>query len=158
MGISVKFLETNVLVSVRKAGMFKHFRRMLYFMHQNSSYFLEQIEEIQNFISIWFLSLRSRDPGDINIVAGDVLLDRSSCTSVRRSVSAIFMHKDYNQNLENDIAIIRVCHCNLPSMGVRQLLSSSAIFSPVHGLWLTVFTRTNHWKSLWHKPKQPSTS
>ncbi|GFG39798.1 hypothetical protein Cfor_01713, partial [Coptotermes formosanus] len=48
-------------------------------------------------------------PGDIKIVAGDVNLDRSSCTSVRRSVSAIFVHENYSGNtFENDIALIRV--------------------------------------------------
>jgi len=50
-----------------------------------------------------------KGPGDINIVAGDVMMDRSSCTSVRRSVSAIFMHEEYNSvTLENDIALIRI--------------------------------------------------
>jgi len=50
-----------------------------------------------------------KGPGDFSIVAGDVMLDRSSCTSVRRSVSAIFMHKEYNTNtFENDIALIRI--------------------------------------------------
>jgi len=73
--------------------------------------FLEYVEEIRHFISIWFLSLSSKDPGDINIVAGDVMLDRSSCTSVRRSVSAVFMHEEYDiHTFKNDIALIRVCH------------------------------------------------
>ncbi|KDR16540.1 Trypsin-1, partial [Zootermopsis nevadensis] len=49
-----------------------------------------------------------KGPGDIRVIAGDVMLDRSRCTSVRRSVSAIFMHENYDYNtLENDIALLR---------------------------------------------------
>jgi hypothetical protein len=127
--------------------------------HQINHTFLEYLEKIQRFMSVWFLSLSRRGPGDITIVAGDVMMDRSSCTSVRRSVSAIFMHENYSiLTFENDIALIRVRHCNLPSLGVRQLLSSSANFSPLHGLWFTVLTRTCHWKLFWNNWKQPSTS
>jgi hypothetical protein len=61
-------------------------------------------------ILIWSLLSHSQRPWDIKIVAGDVMLDRSSCTSVKRSVSAIFMHEQYNHStLQNDIALIRVC-------------------------------------------------
>ncbi|PNF37817.1 hypothetical protein B7P43_G09240 [Cryptotermes secundus] len=53
--------------------------------------------------------LYSISPLDIKIIAGDVFLDRSSCTSVKRSVSAIFVHEKFNlTTLQNDIALIRV--------------------------------------------------
>jgi hypothetical protein len=40
------------------------------------------------------------------------MLDRSSCTSVRRSVAAVFVHENYSSyTLENDIALLRVSHC-----------------------------------------------
>lgn len=53
--------------------------------------------------------LHGQNPWDIKIIAGDVLLDRTSCTSVKRSVSAIFVHERYNYStLQNDLALIRV--------------------------------------------------
>jgi secreted trypsin-like serine protease len=58
-------------------------------------------------------------PGNIKVIAGDETLDRSSCTSVRRSVSAIFVHENYSTDtFENDIALLRVCHYNLPFLGI----------------------------------------
>lgn len=53
--------------------------------------------------------VEDEDPEDIIIVAGDVKMDRSSCTSIRRSVSAIFVHENYDgRTYENDIALIRI--------------------------------------------------
>ncbi|XP_069687371.1 trypsin-1-like [Periplaneta americana] len=48
-------------------------------------------------------------PSDIKVVVGDIMMDRSLCTSVSRSVSAIFIHEKYNKStFENDIALLRV--------------------------------------------------
>lgn len=68
-------------------------------------------------------------------------MDRSSCTSIRRSVSAIFVHEDYDSEyFVNDIALIRVRHCNLPSLGVRQLIMRKFFSST----WIIVYNVRNN--------------
>jgi hypothetical protein len=95
----------------------------------------------ENSISIWYLLFSSTSPGDIRIIAGVVMLNRSSYTIVRHSVSAIFVHENYSADThENDIALIRVCYYNLE---VAELFCK---FPPLHGNSLTVLRRTYRWK------------
>ncbi|KAJ9582576.1 hypothetical protein L9F63_023082, partial [Diploptera punctata] len=75
---------------------------------------------------------------DIKVVVGDVLLDRSHCTSARRHVKEIYIREGYDNNtFVNDIAILLLSR-PFPVDNTNIKMIRLALETPVQGTTCTV--------------------